>query len=256
MRELCERHGLWGLRSAEKFVPEAIFGLDEGRLERFLAVLYACDGHAYASDRLHQIGYSTISERLALDVQHLLLRLGIVSRIRTLRREVYEGTDTVAREVLITGQDGLATFCSRVRVCGKSCAARARGRRACGASVLGPMSTRSRPPSGARSSTAKGTRSVGRRQRGHGPAAQPQLARRHPRALAPAHRRARAGHRRRGARRRSPRRTCGGTRSRRSSRSANRRPSTSPSPAITTSSPTTSSCTTARWSPTWPRTSR
>ena len=92
VRELCELHGLWGLRSAEKFVPDAIFGLDESRLERFLAVLYACDGHAYASDRLHQIGYSTISERLALDVQHLLLRLGIVSRIRTLRRAVYDGT--------------------------------------------------------------------------------------------------------------------------------------------------------------------
>ena len=120
VRELCDRHGLWGLRSAEKFVPEAIFGLDEGRLERFLAVLYACDGHAYASDRLHQIGYSTISERLACDVQHLLLRLGIVSRIRTLHRAVYDGTDKVAREVLITGQEGLATFCSRVRVCGKS----------------------------------------------------------------------------------------------------------------------------------------
>jgi replicative DNA helicase len=120
VRDLCERHGLWGLRSAEKYVPDAIFGLDEGRLERFLAVLYACDGHAYASDRLRQIGYSTISERLALDVQHLLLRLGIVSRIRTLHREVYEGTGKVAREVLITGQDGLGTFCSRIRVCGKA----------------------------------------------------------------------------------------------------------------------------------------
>ncbi|HEX5899276.1 MAG TPA: DnaB-like helicase C-terminal domain-containing protein, partial [Solirubrobacteraceae bacterium] len=120
VRELCELHGLWGLRSAEKFVPDAIFGLDEGRLERFLAVLHACDGHAYAGDRLHQIGYSTISERLAHDVQHLLLRLGIVSRIRTLRRPVYDGTGRVAREVLITGQEGLETFCSRVRVCGKS----------------------------------------------------------------------------------------------------------------------------------------
>ncbi|HEX6714971.1 MAG TPA: DnaB-like helicase N-terminal domain-containing protein, partial [Thermoleophilaceae bacterium] len=124
VRELCERHGLWGLRSTEKFVPDAIFGLDEGRIERFLSVLYACDDHAYASDRLHdrlhQVGYSTISERLAFDVQHLLLRLGIVSRIRTLRREVYEGTDKVSREVLITGQEGLEAFCSRVRVCGKS----------------------------------------------------------------------------------------------------------------------------------------
>ena len=36
--------------------------------------MYACDGHVYCSDRLPQIGYTTISERLARDVQHLLLQ--------------------------------------------------------------------------------------------------------------------------------------------------------------------------------------
>jgi replicative DNA helicase len=118
--ELCRRHGIWGKRSEHKFVPDAIFGLDEERIARFLAVLYGCDGHVYASERLRQIGYTTISARLARDVQHLLLRLGIVSRIRTLKREVYEGTDKVAREVLITGQEGLATFVDRIRVCGKT----------------------------------------------------------------------------------------------------------------------------------------
>ena len=48
----------------------------------------------YSSERYSQIGYTTISERLAHDVQHLLLRLGIVGAIRTLRRAVYEGTET------------------------------------------------------------------------------------------------------------------------------------------------------------------
>ena len=76
MTELLEGHGLWGKGSGEKFVPEAIFGLADHQIARFLAVLFACDGHVYASDRLSQIGYTTISERLALDVQHLLLRLG------------------------------------------------------------------------------------------------------------------------------------------------------------------------------------
>jgi replicative DNA helicase len=127
VRELCELHGLCGLRSAEKFVPDAIFRLDDARVARFLAVLYGCDGHAYATDRLHQIGYSTISERLAFDVQHLLLRLGIVSRVRTLRRAVYDGTDKAAREVLITGQEGLATFCRTVDVCGKTAPSEAWG---------------------------------------------------------------------------------------------------------------------------------
>jgi replicative DNA helicase len=112
-------HGLMGLRSAEKFVPNAVFGLEDEQLARFLGVLYACDGHVYCSKRLAQIGYSTISERLARDVQHLLLRLGIVSTIRTLKRKVYEGTDKVAREVRITSQEGLRRFCELVRVPGK-----------------------------------------------------------------------------------------------------------------------------------------
>jgi replicative DNA helicase len=118
--ELCRRHGLWGKRSEAKFVPDIIFGLDESRMARFLAVLYGCDGHVYASERLRQIGYTTISERLAHDVQHLLLRLGIVAKIRTLRRPVYDGTGKVAREVLITGQEDLRAFCLKVPVCGKT----------------------------------------------------------------------------------------------------------------------------------------
>ncbi len=118
--ELCRRHGVWGKRSDDKFVPEAIFGLGDRDIARFLGILFACDGHVYATDRLRQVGYSTISERLARDVQHLLLRLGIVSCIRTLKRTVYEGTEKVAREVRITGQEGIERFCNLVDVCGKA----------------------------------------------------------------------------------------------------------------------------------------
>jgi replicative DNA helicase len=117
--EMLRGHGLMGLRSAEKFVPDAVFGLSDEQMARFLGVMYACDGHVYCSDRLAQIGYTTISERLAKDVQHLLLRLGIVATIRTLKRPVYEGTDKVAREVRITSQESLRRFCQLIRVPGK-----------------------------------------------------------------------------------------------------------------------------------------
>jgi replicative DNA helicase len=117
--EMLERHRLMGLRSAEKFVPDAIFALDDDQLARFLGVMYACDGHVYCSDRLAQIGYTTISKRLAHDVQHLLLRLGVVATIRTLKRPVYEGTNKVAREIRITSQESLRRFCELVAVPGK-----------------------------------------------------------------------------------------------------------------------------------------
>jgi replicative DNA helicase len=116
---LCRHHGLWGRRSRDKFVPDAIFGLPPEQIARFLSVLYACDGHVYSSERYSQIGYTTISERLARDVQHLVLRLGIVACIRTLHRDVYDGTDTVAREVRITGREGLDAFARSVPVVGK-----------------------------------------------------------------------------------------------------------------------------------------
>lgn len=116
---MLERHGLMGLRSAEKFVPDAIFGLSDEQLTRFLGVMYACDGHVYCSDRIAQIGYTTISKRLAHDVQHLLLRLGIVATIRTLKRPVYDGTGKVAREIRITHQESLRRFCELVPVPGK-----------------------------------------------------------------------------------------------------------------------------------------
>jgi replicative DNA helicase len=117
--QMLREHGLIGLRSAEKFVPDAIFGLSDKQLARFLGVMYACDGHVYCSERLAQIGYTTISERLAHDVQHLLLRLGIVATIRTLKRPVYDGTGKVAREVRITSQAGMRRFCELIPVPGK-----------------------------------------------------------------------------------------------------------------------------------------
>ncbi len=120
--ELCRRHGAWGSRSSNKFVPDAIFRLVDHQIARFLSVLYACDGHVYASARLRQIGYTTISPRLAADVQHLLLRFGVVAKIRELPRPVYEGTDTHAYEVLITGQTDIRRFVDEIGVLGKSAA--------------------------------------------------------------------------------------------------------------------------------------
>jgi len=120
--ELCRRHGIWGKRSEDKFVPEAIFGLGNDEIRRFLSVLYGCDGHIYAGERFAQVGYSTISHRLARDVQHLLLRFGIVATIRTLKRDVYEDTDKTAYEVRITGQDDMRRFVDEIGACGKSTA--------------------------------------------------------------------------------------------------------------------------------------
>src|SRR5829696_1264683 len=119
LTRICRTHGIRGLRSSEKFVPEAVFRLDDGAIARFVEILFACDGHVYAGERFSHAGYTTISPRLARDVQHLLLRLGIVTSVRVLERAVYEGTESVAREVRVTGQAALRRFCERISVPGK-----------------------------------------------------------------------------------------------------------------------------------------
>lgn len=74
----------WGLKtmkggcwSGDKFMPEFVFELPESQIGFFLASLWDCDGHL--GDKA--CFFKTISHRLAMDIQTLLLRLGIHSTI-------------------------------------------------------------------------------------------------------------------------------------------------------------------------------
>jgi replicative DNA helicase len=81
-----KRLGLFGQRSREKQLPAALFTLRNAQLALFLRHLWATDGciHLRApgtrgGDRVY---LATCSERLARDVAALLLRLGIIARLR------------------------------------------------------------------------------------------------------------------------------------------------------------------------------
>ncbi len=76
--------GLFGLRSYEKFVPPHIFSLLDDQLALFFRHLWAADGSVTISRAgAVRIYYSTTSERLARQVQLLLLRFGITARLRS-----------------------------------------------------------------------------------------------------------------------------------------------------------------------------
>ena len=91
LREL----GLHGKTAHHKFVPQVIFRSPRRQIALFLNRLYACDGSVWVEKDNFRVEYCTVSEQLASDVQHLLLRFGIVAKKR--RREVRykEGTRTV-----------------------------------------------------------------------------------------------------------------------------------------------------------------
>jgi replicative DNA helicase len=83
--------GLFGLRSHEKFVPRPVFALPTDQVVLFLRHLWATDGSVRWDDKLEigRIYYASTSRRLVDDVQQLLLRVGVNSRITRTRKAGY-----------------------------------------------------------------------------------------------------------------------------------------------------------------------
>jgi replicative DNA helicase len=85
-----EPMGLAGLRSAEKFIPRGVFQLPDDQVSLFLHHLWATDGSVGMYKQQHaRLYYASTSRRLVNDVQTLLLRFGIQSRIKTARKSGY-----------------------------------------------------------------------------------------------------------------------------------------------------------------------
>jgi replicative DNA helicase len=81
--EWLDSMGLFGLRSHEKFLPQHIFSLPQDQLALFLRHLWATDGSVtVAKSGAVRIYYGTTSEMLARGLQDLLLRFGMVARLR------------------------------------------------------------------------------------------------------------------------------------------------------------------------------
>jgi replicative DNA helicase len=76
---------LRGLRSYEKFVPRAVFGLPDDQVALFLRHLWATGGCLSMGRDGRQVRcyYGSSSRRLAEDVQALLLRFGIAGRVKS-----------------------------------------------------------------------------------------------------------------------------------------------------------------------------
>jgi replicative DNA helicase len=78
--------GVFGQRSHQKQVPPSLFTLGDDRIALFLRHLWATDGciHVRAADARGspRVYFATCSPQLANDVAALLLRLGIVARLR------------------------------------------------------------------------------------------------------------------------------------------------------------------------------
>jgi replicative DNA helicase len=113
-------HRLWGKGASSKEIPARVFRLPREQLALFLNRLFATDGWSAATPgtKLTQIGYGTISAALARQVQHLLLRFGIIAGLRSKRVQCKE---SVRHEwqLQITDPESIAVFGREIGILSK-----------------------------------------------------------------------------------------------------------------------------------------
>ncbi len=110
--------GAWGLRAWEKRIPGRVFEQGPEQIALFLRHLWATDGCVHLSERrpIPRVYYATSSRELALDVQSLLLRLGINARVSLISQKG-KGRDQFP--VIISGKPDLLVFLEKVGAFGR-----------------------------------------------------------------------------------------------------------------------------------------
>jgi replicative DNA helicase len=117
VRLWLDKLGVFGLRSHEKRVPSEVFRQSAGGVAVFLRHLWATDGCVrLTEDHYAAIYYASSSERLAIDVQSLLLRIGINA---TLSRHSQGAKGRDQFHVTISGRDEIISFLAVVDVVGR-----------------------------------------------------------------------------------------------------------------------------------------
>ena len=99
--------------AAQKQVPDIVFAATNNVISCFLGKLWQGDG--CISNKNQQIFYATSSRQLAHDVQHLLLRLGILSTLHT-KSFKYRDGHKIGWTVVVTGTENLSSFAKHVGV--------------------------------------------------------------------------------------------------------------------------------------------
>ena len=117
--EWLDSLGCWGLRSHEKFVPKKVFTIGVEEIARFLRHLWSTDGCIRMRGGkmpYPAIYYASRSRRLAGDVQHLLLRVGVQSRLKRVP-QLNKGRDQF--HVIVSGRSDVLSFCEKVGAVGQ-----------------------------------------------------------------------------------------------------------------------------------------
>ncbi|WP_404375349.1 replicative DNA helicase [Vreelandella aquamarina] len=119
VRVFLETHGVWAKKALHKRVPDCVFRLPKQLLALFLNRLFACDGSAFVqANSQGRISYASSSRELIRDVQHLLLRFGILSKIRE-KQNHYVNLCQSPWELEILDQASLKRFIQEIGIFSK-----------------------------------------------------------------------------------------------------------------------------------------
>ncbi len=111
---LCDRSVL------KQEVPAIAFRLQRSQVALFLNRLFEKDGWATAlASNQSQLGYAAVSERLAKQIQHLLLRFGIIA---ALKAQSIPQNHRIAWQLAITDPRSIQTFIGEVGISGREAA--------------------------------------------------------------------------------------------------------------------------------------
>ena len=112
-----EETGIYGKLSKQKFVPKIMLNAKKEHVSVFLNRLFSCDGSIYKREGIWEISYSSISDKLIKQVHHLLLRFGVLSKIRK-KETRCNGKNFDSFELMIRGKD-VDTFITEIGFFGK-----------------------------------------------------------------------------------------------------------------------------------------
>jgi replicative DNA helicase len=104
---------------AQECISDIVFQLERSQLALFLNRLFATDGWASVlASGQSQLGYASVSEKLARQLQHLLLRFGVVAALKS-RSVKYKETRRPAWQLDITDACSIRNFIDEIAIFGK-----------------------------------------------------------------------------------------------------------------------------------------
>lgn len=119
IREWFRDLGIWELGSHEKYIPDFIFKLKNEFIASLLNRMYGCDGWACVSQpNKPEIGYSTVSDKMANQIVGLLSRFGIYADIRH-KITTLDGQKFHSRQIIISRRESIVRFVDSIGLLGK-----------------------------------------------------------------------------------------------------------------------------------------